>query len=305
MREKSDGIRARGRRASGADWLVRLAIAATVQMTHVTPAGAQDRAQPQFQEELKKQESIYRSQGEQVPGGYIVTRGLAKYVGLLPSGFEGALKELGSGDRWLDIGAGSGQAILDYYATQDELRNEDLARRRKAGAVAISIEDRRTALWAERLAAIGGNRIQYLVGKRLRNYSLEELGKFQLITDVYGGFSYTDELSVFTQKVLDLLEVGGSFYSLLQSVRLLDGKDDPNTWYLTEIVDANDRDVKVCSWLGRIACVQVTCDSRSDWHTPTELIHIRKTCDAVSVPPLERLIYEAGNPPGRRFRFKP
>jgi len=121
---------------------------------------------------------------------------------------------------------------------------------------------------------------------------------------VYGGFSYTDELSLFMEKVLDSLELNGSFYTMVQSVRLENGKDDPQTWYLTELVDAAGRDVKVCSWLKRITCVKVYCQSKSTWETPTELIHIRKVCDDVSVPTLERLLYEAGTPPGRRFRLQ-
>jgi SAM-dependent methyltransferase len=285
--------------------MARLAIAALLPLLCPAPAAAQEGVSPHFHEELRKQESIYRSQGGAVPGGYVVNRGLAKYAGLLPSGFEAALRDLGPGDRWLDVGAGSGQAILDYYAQQDRRRDEIPFEREKARAVAVSIEDRRTGVWAEQAAALGGSRIQYLFGKPLRNYSRDELGRFQLITDVYGGFSYTEELSVFVEKVLDLLELNGSFYSLLQSVRLQDGKDDPTTWYLTELVDASGRDVKVCSWLERIACVEVTCESKSDWDTPTELIRIRKVCDAVSVPALEGLLYEAGQPPGRRFRLKP
>ena len=122
-------------------------------------------------------------------------------------------------------------------------QREDHARRGRARAVALSIEDRRTELWQQRSAALGEDRIRYVFGKRLRDYG-GELGRFRMITDVYGGLSYTDELSTFIEKVLRLLEVNGSFYSLLQSVRLEDGKDNPRTWYLTEIVDAAERDVE-------------------------------------------------------------
>lgn len=55
----------------------------------------------------------------------------------------------------------------------------------------MSIEDRRTDKCNSGSRA-SGDRIRYLSGKRLRHYSGEELGKFQIITDVYGGFSYTD-----------------------------------------------------------------------------------------------------------------
>ena len=122
---------------------------------------------------------------------------------------------------------------------------------------------------------------------------------------MFGGFSYTEDLSQFVEKVLSLLETGGVFYTMVQSVHLEDGKDNPNTWYLTELVDAAGRDVKVCSWLKKTTCVKVGCESKSDWDTPTELINIRKVCSDVSVPRMKLLKYEAGNPPGRRFQLEP
>jgi hypothetical protein len=66
----------------------------------------------------------------------------------------------------------------------------------------MSIEDRRTEKWQQQAASLGEDRIRYLSGKRLRQYSREELGKFQIISDVYGGFSYTEDLSQFVEKVL-------------------------------------------------------------------------------------------------------
>jgi len=268
---------------------------------------AQETAQPRNDEEITKQEKIYRSRGADVPGGYVTGRRLSDYLELLPSGFCDALGTLGSSDRWLDIGAGAGQAILDYYAPEDDSApgKKCAGAGGKVRAVAISIEDRRTDKWQQQAASLGDDRIRYLSGKRLRHYSGEELGKFQIITDVYGGFSYTEDLSVFIEKVLSLLEIGGVFYTMVQSVHLENGKDKPSTWYLTELVDAAGRDVKVCSWLKKTTCVNVGCDSKSDWDAPTELITIRKVCGDVSVPRVKLLKYEAGNPPARKFQLEP
>ena len=80
----------------------------------------QELAPPRLDEEIAKQEKIYRSRGADVPGGYITNRGLSDYAELLPAGFCDALGKLGSSDRWLDIGAGAGQAILDYYAPEGD-----------------------------------------------------------------------------------------------------------------------------------------------------------------------------------------
>ena len=267
----------------------------------------QEPAQPRIDEEFAKQEKIYRSRGADVPGGYVTSRGLSDYAALLPSGFCDALGSLGSSDRWLDIGAGDGQAILDYYAPADDAAPAKKCARfgGKARAVAMSIEDRRTDKWQQQAARLGDDRIRYLSGKRLRHYSREELGKFQIITDVYGGFSYTEDLSQFVEKVLSLLEIGGVFYTVLQNVHLESGKDKPDPWYQTELVDAGGRRVKVCSWLKKTTCVKVACESKSDWDSPSELINIRKVCSDVSVPRMKLLKYEAGNPPGRRFQLEP
>jgi len=256
-------------------------------------------------EEFLKQEKIYHSRGADGRRIYTVDRGLSRYADRLPSGFCDALGRLGSSDRWLDIGAGEGQAILDYYAPEGAAAPAEKCGGSgpRAHAVAISIEDRRRDKWKQQTARLGDDRIQYLSGKRLSQYSLEELGKFQIITDVYGGFTYTEDLSRFVDKVLRLLEVGGGFYTLATGVHLEDGKDKLGSLYLTELEDAFGRGVKVCSWLKKISCVQVTCESKSDRETPIELIKIRKVCSETSVPRTKLVEFEAGYPPGRCFQL--
>jgi len=267
----------------------------------------QEPSEPRLDKEFDKQEKIYRSRGADVPRGYVTGRGLSDYAELLPTDFCNALGRLGSSDRWLDIGAGSGQSILDYYAPEDAAAPAEKCggSGAKARAVAMSIEDRRTDKWQQQAASLGDDRIRYLSGKRLRDYAPVELGKFQIITDVFGGFSYTEDLSRFVARVLSLLEVGGSFYTLVPGVHLENAKDKLGILYLTELEDAAGRPERVCSWLKKTTCVQVTCESKSDWKRPTELINIRKVCNDVSVPRLKLWEFEAGYPPARRFQLEP
>ena len=277
------------------------------------PAGAgsgagwpQELAPPRLDEEIAKQEKIFQRRGAEVPGGYITGRGLSDYAELLPTGFCDALGRLGSSDRWLDIGAGAAQAILDYYAPEgDPPSGEKCARRgAKARAVAVSIEDRRTDKWREQAASLGNDHLRYLSGKRLRDYSAKELGKFQIITDVFGGFTYTEDLSQFVDKVLSLLEVGGGFYTLVPGVHLEDGKDKLGVFYLTELENAIGRPEKVCSWLKKTTCVKITCESKSDWKRPTELIKVEKVCSDTSVARMKLVEFGAGYPPDRRFQLE-
>ena len=278
-----------------------------VQVLGLEVGWPQESASLRTDEEIAKQEKIYGSRGGDVPSGYVTNRALSDYVEILPYGFCEALASLSSSDRWLDIGAGAGQAILDYYAPVGGAppAAKCTGYRGRARAVAMSIEDRRTEKWQQQAAILGDDRIRYLSGKRLRQYSPEELGKFQIISDVYGGFTYTEDLSQFVEKVLSLLEVDGIFYTMVQRVHLQHGNDKPGARYETEIVDAAGRDVTVCSWLRKTTCALVGCESKSEWDAPTELINVRKVCSDVSVARVKLLQYQAGNPPGRRFQLEP
>jgi SAM-dependent methyltransferase len=263
---------------------------------------------PKYKEEVSKQEGIYQSRGEKTPEGYVIDRSLLAYTFTLPAEFDHSLASLVPTDRWLDIGAGQGQAVLDYYASRyDAMHVEGQERRgRKAQAVAISIEDRRTALWSQTAASLEPNQIQYFFGKRLGEYSLKELGQFQLITDLLGGFSYTESISRFMEKVLGFLALNGSFYTILQDVNSEKGTNKPyypNARFLTEIENSDGSELKICSWLKRITCVKVTCELKPEWKPPVEVYRIHKVCDDVAVPALVPVHFEAGTPPERRFQM--
>lgn len=272
-------------------------------MSHAAPPGGTISEQ-----EVSKQKAIYESRGDDVPQGYTVDRSLLSYTYVLPSEFKRSLVDLAASDRWLDIGAGEGRAILDYCTSKYDgtlLRGPE-RRGKKARAIAMSIEDRRTAQWHQTAASLEANQIQYLFGRRLREYSVEELGQFQLITDVAGGFSYAQDLSLFMEKTLGLLGLNGSFYTLLQDVRSEKGTNKPyypDARFLTEIVRADGSEVSLCAWLKSIGCVEVTCEHKPEWSPPLEVYHIRKVCNDVRVPALTPVHFQAGTPPERRFQL--
>jgi len=288
---------------------IRIVVLLVLQSLWMGTSHSQQPGSPEFDKEVSKQEAIYQSKGEKVPEGYVTDRSLLAYQYFLSFEFDRSLANLGPADRWLDIGAGEGQAILDYYTSRyDAMHVEGWERRgKKARAVAMSIEDRRTPRWHETAARLEANKIQYLSGKRLREYSFEELGHFQLISDVIGGFSYTNNVSQFIEKVLGVLELKGSFYTLLLDVvpeKAANRTSYPDTLFLTEIENADGSEVRVCSWLKSIACVEVTCDSKTESDRPIEIYRIQKVCNSFAVPALVPLHFEAGTPPIRRFQLK-
>jgi len=279
-----------------------------LQNLSTAPAWSAEPESTKLEVERVKQELIFKSKQQQVLDNYTTGRSLLEYADGLPPGFGAALANLGPKDRWLDIGAGEGRAILDYYTQDYDLRHPAGRDRRgkKAQAIAISIEDRRTPLWHQTAARLEPNQIRYFFDKRFRNYSIPELGKFQVITDLLGGFSYTEDIALFMERALGFLESNGTFYTLLQDVNSEAGTNPPyyaNSPYLTRIENASKADVKVCTWLKRISCVEVACELNSRWKPPVETYQIRKVCDGVTVPPLVGVHFEAGTPPERRYRL--
>lgn len=284
------------------------------------PVGAQDKpvaspaaavqkpAGPAFSKEMTEQAKIYQTRGDVVPVGYVIDRSLLAYtINLLPE-FQRSLADLGPAQRWLDIGAGEGQAVLDYYGERYDAMNREGRDKRgsKARSVAISIEDRRQPEWHETAAKLEPGKITYLSGKTLSERAPEELGKFDLATDVFGGFSYTPRLSRFIERALSLLQVNGVFYTLLIDVNPESGPQRParpSSAFQTQIVNADGSELKICAWLKQITCVEVQCEAESKIDTPTERYRIRKTCDEVVVPALEPVHFVAGTPPAREFRL--
>lgn len=261
-----------------------------------------------MQKEITEQTRIYQSRGEQVPADYVTDRSLLSYAITLLPDFDHSLAKLGPADRWLDIGAGQGRAILDYYGERFDAMHAEGREQRgsKARAVALSIEDRRTADWRQTAAILEPGKIEYRFGRRLREYAPDELGRFKLATDVYGGFSYTSHLSLFMEQVLGMLEVNGSFYTVLIDVH-------PENWparpaaarapFQTEIINATGAELKVCAWLKRIACAEVTCETDVRSTIPVERYRIKKLCEQTAVPALEATHFIAGTPPARQFRL--
>jgi hypothetical protein len=259
-----------------------------------------------FREEVAKQNEIYDSKGAKTPEGYVIDRSLLSYAHLLPEEFFKSLSRLGPQDRWLDIGAGEGRAVIDYAtARYNAMRPPELrAIEGRAHSVAISIEDRRNASWFNATADLEPHKIEYRYGRTFSEYTVDELGQFQVITDVIGAFSYTQSITRFMEKALGMLSVNGSLYTVLQDVGWENGENKPhypNAPFLTEIKKADGSDMKMCQWLKTIGCVEVTCEAKDGFTPPIEVYQVRKTCDKVTVPAASLVHFTAGTPPERRF----
>lgn len=272
-------------------------------------ARAADAVPQAFGDELAKQREIYHGRRDQRLEGYVIDRSLLSYIHVLGQPFAVALARLGPGDRWIDIGAGRGKAVLDYFAGRADavLIDAGWANKGRANSVALSIEDRRTEEWHQAAAGLEPDKVRYLFGRSFGDYTAPELGRYQVVTDVIGGFSYTPNLTRFVRRVLEVLVPGGEFFTVLQDVSSEEGSNKPHyegSPYLTELVGADGAPLKVCSWLKSISCVEVTCVLRADWKPPVEAYRVRKMCEDVKIPELVPVHYQAGTPPERRFRLQ-
>jgi hypothetical protein len=103
-----------------------------------------------------------------------------------------------------------------------------------------------------------------------------------------------------------MLEVNGSFYTVLIDVH-------PENWparpaaarapFQTEIINAAGAEIKVCAWLKRIRCAEVSCETDTRSANAVERYRIKKRCEGTVVPALEATHFVAGTPPARQFRL--
>jgi len=289
--------------------IAHLAVLLAAQLLWPGIPHAQEPVTPDLKGAIAEQEAIYQGKEKQFLESYVVDRSLESYAETLPADFARSLASLGPQDRWLDIGAGEADAILDYYnPNHDGTRaGRQPQGENKASAVALSIEDRRTARWHQTAAGLEGKKIQYFFGRYFREYPAQELGQFRLITDLFGGFSYTTNLDLYMEKALHALVSGGSLYTVLQDVHAEAGSNKPyyeGSPYLTELTHADGTELRVCSWLKAISCVQVSCELRLEWKPPIEVYRVQKTCGEVRVPALVPEHFAAGIPPERRFALR-
>jgi hypothetical protein len=77
----------------------------------------------------------------------------------------------------------------------------------------------------------------------------------------------------------------------------------PGSPFLTEIRTTGGQQQSVCSWLKSIRCVEVACEQpQRQFRPPIETYVVRKVCNAIKVPTLELMHYQAGTPPEREYR---
>ncbi len=125
---------------------------------------------------------------------YNVGRGLKDYITNFGEAFETRLLGLSSHGRWLDAGAGEALALRQYMA----LRKTDAAQ-----VVAVAVK---------KPEHVPNEGYSYFEGRYVEEIPARELGRFEIITDVYGPLFYSSRADLVLAKYLEILKPEGSIF---------------------------------------------------------------------------------------------
>lgn len=227
---------------------------------------------------LVQAQSASSGNDRHLQSGYIVNRDLNEYSSayLLGDGFAAELKRLNSGQHWIDVGAGKAEAAIDYLSAGGP-----------AQVTALSVEPYDTPRLKE---ALRRNRLRfrYLSGRVIEDYAMNELGHADIISDVYGAFSYAPHIDKVLIKFSELLRKDGKIFIALN------GED----------ANINILGASLLCWLSAVQGMTVVNVNEHvrGWSTVLSII-LRKDSENVVVPALELLRFDDGNPPVRVYRW--
>lgn len=127
--------------------------------------------------------------------GFTTSRTLAEYNSAFK--LRPILAKMTSKHRWLDSGAGRALAQLEYLSLfkSSALDSPEL--------IALAYKKP----W---FVTSNKKKFKYLGGRKLEDYSILELGKFELITDFLGPLSYSKNPAQVLNIYLDMLNVDGT-----------------------------------------------------------------------------------------------
>ena len=228
-----------------------------------------------------------------------VSRGLKVYSLHFPFKKSAVLqllvKALAPGSTWVDMGAGRARALNDGLKLNPGLNG-----------VAVSYKQPFDAATGE--SATG--RFKYLDGDYVENMSRDGAfnhlrGRVQLITDLYGPLSYSEEIPELLQVYVDLLAKRGVAYLNIMTERIkILGKNESSIEMMNGVNGSKNGFV---AWLKAIPGIEIVERARfvaggAQSAEISEAIMIRKIADHVEVPRnLMSAEYISGSPPRRVF----
>lgn len=222
-------------------------------------------------------------------------RGLGEYYDNFGETFRKVLTNPRSGFRWLESGAGHANVPRDYLRLNPEADVQ---------IVGVSFFAPPGAFESPKFIHLGG--------RLLENITNKELGKFDLITDNFGPYSYTEQIDRVLQKYIDLLNVGGVAY--IHGVNIFSGAHIPgpieslfrsllpvptslSKRRLT--IEDHGKKLSVLGWLQTHAGIRV--EQIEAW--PNDIIRIEKLVEEPQrLGRLKLKSFKRGRPPARKYK---
>jgi len=179
--------------------------------------------------------------------------------------------------HWVDLGAGNG------IATRGALLSRVRLDPRFLKATAIGYEAPKDPAFErekrEIAGTLGEDRFRYLSGRYFSKIPPEEIGKADVITDLYGVLSYTENLSGDLEKALGALNPGGQLFTHRHPLGF-------------RFIDASGRRMTYSEYLNGIGGIRVHSNNR-----------VERTQGTLVVPRLKLVNFVPGKPPRRTFQI--
>ncbi len=201
---------------------------------------------------------------------FVTDRRLYEYQATLHPDFMFALSRLSPDQHWIDLGAGKGNALIDFARSFKNINQAP-----ELTAVAYKLDR-----WFS-LPSFSG-KLKSQVGA-FESQNTSAWKKADVVTDVFGVLSYTHTLSAALQKTFDLLDTNGELYI-------------ETTPYATR-VRWNDEYLPLLDFLARIPGLEVVGKYGQ--------IKVIKRTETIKVPNLKLINYKDDAPPTRQFEVVP
>jgi len=235
------------------------------------------------------------------------SRDLGEYRRIVGGRFQERLGALRPDQHWIDMGAGDAVAIREYYKglqgtkgarttalAYSEPLDDTVEITTSAGRTVQGVEPFRGPKYeAFQQFASETPEFRPMFGKMLDEYSLDEIGKADLVTDVMGPLSYAERMDGVFAKYADITNVGGEIHTHIP--------------HQTFIVDAAGKQVPIAEfareWIGQSRGLELV--EVGDAGAEGTRIVVRKVGEDVRVPELTLKALGAGKPPIREYVWQP
>lgn len=226
---------------------------------------------------------------------FVVSRGLDNYMQTFGLRFEKWLENLSPDQVWIDFGAGSREAVINYLI-------EFGSRAAKVYALDF-VKPKLDNLWQiAESELVAKSKLVNLTGKLVEDYSATEIPKFDIATDLYGPISYTENITLVLQRYLDSFRSNSSSlfvktsYAFGLESRVGMSFRDTGTYIFT----LSGEMISLTTWISRIEGVKLNISSKLNGS-----FILQKIKSEVIVPELEFVSsYAYGMPPVRIFKEK-